>query len=639
MNNKFMLILLTLVVSSVGLFACSSPSSSGKSSSGNAAGSTSEALVAWASQDESVTEPITVYVAKKIITMEPSLPTATAVAVADGRIVGVGSLESLKSWTDGRDDVTIDYTLQDKIVTPGFIDPHVHPSLPATLTLFPFLAPDDWTLPTGFFPGATTPEEYRTALKKLVAEYEQSSTGKDVPFVTWGYHQLWHGEITRADLDEMFPNTPVMLWHRSFHEIVGNTAAFNMLNITEEDFDSHEANWEEGHAWEFGFKKIISKMTFLVREDRFREGLDNFFEMVHLAGVTTVLDMGVGVMGDPDHEISLIRDAAEGKEVPARIILTPLVTDFIVRGKTPEQALEQIEKWQSENTRRVQFDKHFKLMLDGAIYSGLSQFNYPGYIDGHEGVWMSPLDISYAWGEFFWNKDYQIHMHTNGDKSADALLKMVREMQKQYPRSDHRTALEHFAYATETQAMEMKELGVVVSANPYYQYILSDIYAKYWLGEDRARKMVALGSLDRMGITYALHSDAPMAPLSPLTLMWTAVNRVTINGNANVVSEKISVDNALKAVTINAAWIMGREDSIGSIFAGKSADLTVLEEDPYNVDPTHIKDIEIWGTMFEGELHPIDHSKTAQAKLEAQKIASNSVKTTPVATGAPKTGH
>ena len=85
---------------------------------------------------------LTVYTAKKIITMEPALPSATAVAVADGRIVSVGSLESLQPWISAS-NTTIDRSLEDKVLMPGFIDPHVHPSLPAVLTQFPFLAPDD----------------------------------------------------------------------------------------------------------------------------------------------------------------------------------------------------------------------------------------------------------------------------------------------------------------------------------------------------------------------------------------------------------------------------------------------------------------------------------------------------------------
>ena len=147
------------------------------------------------------------------------MPEATAVAVADGRIVAVGTLQTLQVWMDANDS-TIDRSLEGKIVMPGFIDPHVHPSLPAVLTQFPFLAPDSWSLPTGEFPGATNPQAYEARLKVLVAAHDNPA----VPFIAWGYHPLWHGEIYRAQLNEWFPDTPVMLWHRSFHELAGNDA-------------------------------------------------------------------------------------------------------------------------------------------------------------------------------------------------------------------------------------------------------------------------------------------------------------------------------------------------------------------------------------------------------------------------------
>ena len=140
----------------------------------------------------SVSGELVIYTAKKIITMEAALPEATAVAVANGRIVAVGSLESLSSWTDQK-DARLDRRFEGKIMMPGFIDPHVHPSLPAVLTQFPFIAPDDWSLPTGEFPGAKTPEAYLKRLKQLVAEHSDES----VPFIAWGYHPLWHGELFR----------------------------------------------------------------------------------------------------------------------------------------------------------------------------------------------------------------------------------------------------------------------------------------------------------------------------------------------------------------------------------------------------------------------------------------------------------
>jgi predicted amidohydrolase YtcJ len=149
----------------------------------------------------------------------------------------------------------------------------------------------------------------------------------------------------------------------------------------------------------------------------------------------------------------------------------------------------------------------------------------------------------------------------------------------------------------------------VVSANPYYHYILSDIYSEQWLGRDRGEQMVRLGSLERNGVPFALHSDAPMAPLSPLTLAWTATNRVTINGRLNAAEERISLDAAMRAITIDAAWIMGWEDEIGSIRAGKKADFTVLESNPYRVGVKGLKDIEIWGTVFEGQAYPAGQGK------------------------------
>ncbi len=242
--------------------------------------------------------------------------------------------------------------------------------------------------------------------------------------------------------------------------------------------------------------------------------------------------------------MSQFATVAEGNQAPARLILTPFITDFLARGVSIPDAIKQVEEWTANNSHRVMFDGHFKIMLDGAIYSGASQCGFPGYMDGHQGMWMAPLETTTAWAQAFWNEGYQIHAHVNGDKSADAWLDILRTLQAGKPRFDHRFSLEHFAYSTEDRPRQIKALDAVVSANPYYQYILSDIYAEKWLGEDRARQMVRLGSLERHGVPFALHSDCPMAPLSPLTLAWTAVNRVAINGNENVQEECISVGRA-----------------------------------------------------------------------------------------------
>ena len=538
-----------------------------------------------------------VYTAKLIRTMEPALPEATAVAVEDGKVLAVGSLDSLSPLIAAR-GARIDRQFGDKVITPGFIDPHVHPTLPAVLTQFPFLAPDDWYLPTGDFPGATTPEGYRSALQNLVAQHDDAS----VPFVAFGYHPLWHGEVWRDDLNDWFGDTPVMLWHRSFHELIGNDAAWELLGVTKDDADAipHGASWERGHFYELGLRAVFPRMGFLFEPTRYMKGMQNFLSMMHESGVTTAADMGTGIFGNPVAEIQAVKAAVAGDPVGVRVLLTPIITDFITRQKSAEQALAEVREWQTMNDDQVTVGNHFKLMIDGAIFSGLSQMGSPGYLDGHTGVWMVDVPTLETFAKTFWDAGFQIHAHSNGDAATARFIDLLDYLLRESPRADHRMTLEHFAYSTEDQNRKLAALGAAVSANPYYHYILSEMYSGDWLGPDRGPQMVRLGSLESKGVPVGLHSDSPMAPLSPLTLMWTAIARENISGEKTGQAEVMSRYGALKAVTIDAAWILGLEDSIGSIRAGKAADFTVLAADPLTVPLEQLRSIEVIGTVFAG---------------------------------------
>lgn len=541
-----------------------------------------------------------VYTAKLIRTMEPALPEATAVAVEDGKVLAVGSLDSLSPLIASR-GARIDRQFEDKVMTPGFIDPHVHPTLPAVLTQFPFLAPDDWYLPTGDFPGATTPEGYRSALQNLVAQHDDAS----VPFVAFGYHPLWHGEVWRDDLNNWFGDTPVMIWHRSFHELIGNDAAWELLGVTKEDAEAipHGASWERGHFYELGLRAVFPRMGFLFEPARYMKGMQNFLSMMHESGVTTAADMGTGIFGNPVGEIQAIKAAVASDPVGVRVLLTPIITDFITRQKSAEQALAEVRDWQTMNDDQVTVGNHFKLMIDGAIFSGLSQMGSPGYLDGHTGVWMVDVPTLETFAKTFWDAGFQIHAHSNGDAATARFINLLDYLLRESPRADHRMTLEHFAYSTEDQNRKLAALGAAVSANPYYHYILSEMYSGDWLGPDRGPQMVRLGSLESKGVPVGLHSDSPMAPLSPLTLMWTAVARENISGEKTGQGEVMSRYGALKAITIDAAWILGLEDSIGSIRAGKAADFTVLAADPLTVPLEQLRSIEVIGTVYAGTAH------------------------------------
>lgn len=541
-----------------------------------------------------------VYTAKLIRTMEPALPEATAVAVEEGKVLAVGDLDSLAPLIASR-GARVDRQFEQYVMTPGFIDPHVHPTLPAVLTQFPFLAPDDWYLPTGDFPGATTPEGYKSALINLVSEHNSSN----VPFVAFGYHPLWHGEVWRDDLNEWFGDTPVMIWHRSFHELIGNDAAWHLLGVTKEDADAipHGASWERGHFYELGLRAVFPRMGFLFEPARYMKGMQNFLSMMHESGVTTAADMGTGIFGNPVGEIQAVKAAVANDPVGVRVLLTPIITDFITRQKNADEALAEVREWQTMNDDRVTVGNHFKLMIDGAIFSGLSQMGAPGYLDGHMGVWMVDVPTLEAFAKTFWDSGFQIHAHSNGDAATARFIDLLEYLQRVSPRADHRMTLEHFAYSTEDQNRKLAALGAAVSANPYYHYILSEMYSGDWLGPDRGPQMVRLGSLEQKNVPVGLHSDSPMAPLSPLTLMWTAVARENISGDKTGQAEVMTREGAFKAITIDAAWILGLEDEIGSIRAGKAADFTILADDPITAPLKTLRHIEVIGTVFAGEAH------------------------------------
>ena len=129
--------------------------------------------------------------------------------------------------------------------------------------------------------------------------------------------------------------------------------------------------------------------------------------------------MGTGIYGNPVGEIAGVRAAANAYPVPVRLILTPIIVDFLTRGKTLRRRWRRFWSGRASNDDRVMVGNHFKLMIDGAIFSGLAQMGPPGYLDGHEGVWMVPEPVCAPMQKVFWRAGFQLHAHANGDAAVD----------------------------------------------------------------------------------------------------------------------------------------------------------------------------------------------------------------------------
>jgi predicted amidohydrolase YtcJ len=289
--------------------------------------------------------------------------------------------------------------------------------------------------------------------------------------------------------------------------------------------------------------------------------------------------------------------------LPLRVLLVPF--EGRLRKQFGDDFLDFYETMRLKASDRLAVHG-VKYVNDGSYPSMTLRLNFPGYLDGEVGLAGEvPWEDMFERMLPFWRNGIQIHSHANGDETVDMTLNTLSALQKAAPRFDHRFTIEHYCISTPAQARRLAALGGLASVNPYFVHFRSDIHADHGFGPDRSEATARLGSLVRAGATFALHSDYNLvvAPMHPLTAAWVAVNRLTMDGKTVAPGECISVDQAMRAITVDAAFVLNRDDTLGSIEVGKHADFAVLDDDPYEVDPKRLKDIDIRATVLAGEIH------------------------------------
>ena len=548
-------------------------------------------------------EPVTVFEAN-FVTMEPSFPEARFVAVSGRTILGLAdSVAALTPWTADR-DTKLDRSFAGKTVFPGLIDPHIHPMQSAVMLNVPFIAPDDWVLPRVKSAGVRTSAGYRERLRALLA------SDASRPLITWGYHELFHGALDRSLLDELAPDRPVVVWQRSFHEVIVNSsmlrewglfdeAAFNTA-LAATKADPAHFSFRQGLFSETALPLALAKMRpVILAADKLKAGMADLRTLMLRHGVTATADMATGIFAGFDVEAGLIRSAFEAPDCAARIDLVPManeldkVTDLDAWYKTARGRVEG---------NNVRVPRRVKLFADGAYFGQNMRMNPPGYTDGHLGKWITePADFTRQ-VQRYWEAGFSLHIHVNGDEGLDVVLNTLEPVITGLRSARQTVTLEHLGYSTEAQNRRISRLGLFVSGQPNYVRVLGDAYAVHGLGPDRAATMDRFGSLERLGVPLGLHSDFNMAPIDPFYLAWIAANRITLDEHTMAPQERLSVAKALRAITIEAAQVIGRDHEIGSIAAGKRADFAVLDRDPRKIGAAMLRQTKVEATVYEGRI-------------------------------------
>lgn len=539
--------------------------------------------------------PTTIYAAKKIHTMSHARPVATHVAVREGRILGAGTLEELKRWGP----YTLDETFADKVLMPGFVEGHAHSSAGSTW---------DGTY-LGWFDRTDPDGKVWDGLKSIDAIVERLKTAAeakpDEPLVIgWGLDPIYmdNVRVTREDLDRACADRPIVIMHASGHIMNMNSAALEKAGLLKPGMN-HPGIPLGGDGLPMGelrSPEIMGPAGAKVGFDRGKAiegssaGLVSYARLCVRAGVTTATDLARALTEESVEQALKVTGA---KDYP--LCLVPF---RIMLGMSPEDLVTFTAGLKAKSTERCDLGR-IKVVADGSIQGFTARLLWPGYQNGApNGLWyIAPEQMAEIY-ERALEAGVLVHTHTNGNEATELAIETLEAALKKQPSRDHRFTLQHCQLATPAQFKRMARLGMCVNLFANHHFYWGDEHYKYTVGPERAERMNACRTALDSGVPMTIHSDAPVTPLGPLFTAWAAVTRITASGRVQGEGEKITVAEALEAITLGAAFTLGMDHLIGSIEAGKRADFAVLEDDPYEVAPEALKDVAVWGTVQGGRI-------------------------------------
>lgn len=512
-----------------------------------------------------------------VFTVDDQQPHVEAFAIKHSRFVAVGSSHDVKNLIGKRTQV-IDAT--GMTVLPGLIDAHSHPAWGGIEELVSV----DCDL--------RSVEEIKAAIHKRALA---TPPGKWV--LGFKYDDVRVREkrrITREDLDEVAPNNPVRIQHRGGHLCWYNSMAFALAKVTAETPDPPGGRFVKRDGQLDGCVEENANRVFYAiipsdsTEEQRRAGVALISKRMTSAGLTSVTDAEC----PPDY-LSAYQNAYHAGELRFRVYI-------LTQGYAPMRvALESAGVRGQLGDEWVRIGG-VKYLADGSCLERTMRMStpYQGRPNDY-GILTITQEELYKAAEDANAHDYQMGVHANGDVAIDMVLKAYERVKANGAHEPYRPRIEHCTLVNPDLLERIKKVGAIPT--PFYTYVYyhGDKWDNY--GDEKLRWMFAHASFIQYGIPVASGSDYIPGPYEPMMALQSMVTRKDYRGHVWGANQRITVDQALRVCTINAAHAAYDENVKGSITAGKLGDFVMLAEDPHTVDPDHLKDIKVVRTVVGGK--------------------------------------
>ena len=519
----------------------------------------------------------------------------SAIALAGNAILAVGNDSDVALF---QTDATQVIDLAGRIVFPGFIDTHIH-----TMDTLPLL--------NGVMlsPGQSA-EEVLAAIAAHAQRYPDQN-----PVLGSGFLARAFGidGPTAAQLDAVVPDRPALIIDEGGHTAWANSLALAAANITastpdpvpgahffQRDMLGNPTGWlVEGAAID-----PVSDALGLVSEAALREKAPGFFHDMSAVGLTAAFD--AGMIDTMALGMKVADELAQLNKLPLRLVGSL----YINKPKDLETAHTRLTELKDTFDHELFSVTTLKLSLDGTVEAKTAVTLEP-YVapEGHEATPLLPNQQVFNAVYEAYSLGFDLHLHAIGDGAVRTALDAIEAGQNAHPEADIRATICHIEVVDKDDIARFGKLGVVAQTTPtWFEY---DEIAMEFLGPARFEQLYPLASIHRNGGRVTLGSDYPVSwigkdALNPMFNIEMAVTRQRAGTPDYPVqareNERLSVDQAIRAHTIDAAWQIRLEDEIGSLEAGKKADLVVLESDPYTADPYSIHAIEVDLTISNGRI-------------------------------------